>query len=229
MLALPDADVAEALVEKFRGLGRYFGELAERQREGVAHGRVPAAFAVEITVEQIDRVLATPVADDALLTTGPPPSGMDVDAWKARLRDAVATDVRPGLAAYRDVLRDEVLPLRPPRGAVRPHLAARRRGGVRRDPALLHHDDQVRPGDPRHRDWRRSRTSPTSTAPRARGGRHRRPRADLRGHAHRSRAALRARGGAGRGLRDRAAAGVGRDARVVRGAAAGAVRREERR
>jgi uncharacterized protein (DUF885 family) len=67
-----------------------------------------------MTVEQIDRVLATPVADDALLTTGPPPSGMDVDAWKARLRDAVATVVRPGLAAYRDVLRDEVLPLARP-------------------------------------------------------------------------------------------------------------------
>ena len=114
MLALPDSDVAEGLVEKYRGLGRYFGELAERQREGVAHGRVPAAFAVEMTVEQIDRVLATPVADDALLATGPPPSGMDVDAWKARLRDAVATGVRPGLAAYRDVLRDEVLPLARP-------------------------------------------------------------------------------------------------------------------
>src|SRR5204863_1423720 len=45
MLALPDADVAEALVDKFRGLGRYYAELAERQREGVAHGRYPAAFA----------------------------------------------------------------------------------------------------------------------------------------------------------------------------------------
>ena len=41
MLALPDADVAEALVDKLRGLGRFYGELAERQREGVAHGRLP--------------------------------------------------------------------------------------------------------------------------------------------------------------------------------------------
>ena len=29
MLALPDADVAEALVDKLRGLGRYYGELAD--------------------------------------------------------------------------------------------------------------------------------------------------------------------------------------------------------
>ena len=111
MLALPDADVAEALVEKFRGLGRYYRELADRQREGVASGRVSAAFAVADTVEQLDGLLSTPVADDPLLTTTPPPSGMDVDGWKARLRAVVESDVRPGMAVYRDVLRDEVLAL----------------------------------------------------------------------------------------------------------------------
>ena len=111
MLALPDPEVAEALVEKFRGLGRYYRELAERQREGVASGRVPAAFAVADTVAQLDRLLSKPVADDPLLTTTPPPSGLDVDGWKARLRAVVESDVRPGMTAYRDVLRDEVLAL----------------------------------------------------------------------------------------------------------------------
>jgi uncharacterized protein (DUF885 family) len=37
-----------------------------------------------------------------------------VDGWKARLREVIAADVRPGLEAYRDVLRDEVLPLARP-------------------------------------------------------------------------------------------------------------------
>ena len=64
MLALPDPDVAEALVEKFRAVGRCYRELAERQREGVASGRLPAAFAVEETVAQLDGLLAKPVADD---------------------------------------------------------------------------------------------------------------------------------------------------------------------
>ena len=41
MLALPDAEVAEALVDKFRGLGRYYRELAERQREGRGARPVP--------------------------------------------------------------------------------------------------------------------------------------------------------------------------------------------
>jgi uncharacterized protein (DUF885 family) len=110
MLALPDADVADALVEKFRGLGRYYGELAERQREGVANGRFPAAFAIRDTITQLDGLLSTPVADDPLLASTPPPDGLDVDGWKARLREVIESDVRPGMAAYRDVLRDEVLP-----------------------------------------------------------------------------------------------------------------------
>ena len=111
MLALPDADVAEALVDKLRGMGRFYGELAERQRDGVAAGRLPAAFAVADTITQLDDLLAKPVADDPLLVTTMPPHGFDVDAWKARLREAVENDVRPGLRAFRDVLRDEVLPL----------------------------------------------------------------------------------------------------------------------
>ncbi len=111
MLPLPDAEVAEAIVEKFRGVGRFYGELAQRQREGVAAGRLPAAFAAADTVAQLDGLLSRPVADDPLLVTSSPPGGMDVDGWKARLRAVIESDVRPGMRAYRDVLRDEVLPL----------------------------------------------------------------------------------------------------------------------
>ena len=114
MLALPDAEVADALVEKFRGLGRYYRELAQRQREGVAAGRLPAAFAAAATIEQLDGLLARPVADDPLLVTTTPPGGLDADAWKARLRAVIESDVRPGMQAYRDVLRDEVVGLARP-------------------------------------------------------------------------------------------------------------------
>jgi len=110
MLALPTAEVAEALVDKLRGLGRFYGDLAERQREGVARKRVPAEFAVRDTLTQLDGLLSTPVADDPLLQTTSPPHSLDVDGWKAALRAAIESDVRPGMAAYRDVLRDEVLP-----------------------------------------------------------------------------------------------------------------------
>ena len=114
MLALPDAQVADALVDKLRGLGRFYRELAERQREGVRHGRLPAAFAAADTVSQLDAILSTPIADDRLLVTAPPPTDLDIDGWKARLRAVLESDVRTGMAAYRDVLRDEVLPLARP-------------------------------------------------------------------------------------------------------------------
>ncbi len=110
MLALPDRGVAEAMLDKLRAAGRFYNELVERQREGIAAGRVSPLFAVRDTVTQLDGLLAGPVADDPVLATTPPPAGLDGDAWRARLRDVVATELRPGMAAYRDVLRDEVLP-----------------------------------------------------------------------------------------------------------------------
>ena len=39
MLALPDADVAEKLVDTYRGLGRHYRDLTFRLREGIAAGR----------------------------------------------------------------------------------------------------------------------------------------------------------------------------------------------
>lgn len=110
MLALPTVEVAEAMVDKYRGIGRHLRDLAERHREGVASGRTPAAFAVAGVVEQVDQWLALPLEDDPLLATGTAPEGLDVDTWRTALRTAVEEDVRPGLARYRDVLRDEVAP-----------------------------------------------------------------------------------------------------------------------
>ena len=109
MLALPDASIADALPDKLRGYARSYHELADRLREGAARGRLPASFAVAATIEQLDDLLAGPAADDPLLVTTPP-AGLDIGAWKQRLVDVIESDVRPAMAAYRDVLHDEVLP-----------------------------------------------------------------------------------------------------------------------
>jgi uncharacterized protein (DUF885 family) len=111
MLSLPDPTVAEALVDKLHGVARNFDQLAERLREGVAAGRVSPAFAVAGAIEQIDAQLAAPLSDDPVLAAVPaPPPGVDEAAWRARLADMVEQHVRPALATYRDVLRDQVLP-----------------------------------------------------------------------------------------------------------------------
>ena len=109
-LAVPDAEVAEAMVGKFEKVARYFHDLAERHREGVTTKRTPADFAVRRTVEQLDRWLATPINQDPMLDVQDPPPGMDGARWHERLLAVVQKQVRPAAGHYRDVLRDEVAP-----------------------------------------------------------------------------------------------------------------------
>jgi uncharacterized protein (DUF885 family) len=109
-LAMPTAEVAEAMVQKYQGIGQYLRNSAQRHREGVASGRTPAAFAVAATVPQLDAWLAKPLTEDPLLHTSALPSDVDADAWRARLTDAIEQQVRPALQEYRDVLVDEVAP-----------------------------------------------------------------------------------------------------------------------
>jgi uncharacterized protein (DUF885 family) len=109
-LPIPNADVAEAMIEKTRRIGKNFRDMSERVLEGVARNRTPAAFAVDDTVAEIDRWLAKPIGDDPLLQTAEPTGVADPDAWRARLRDVIETDVRPAMAAYRDTIRDRVRP-----------------------------------------------------------------------------------------------------------------------
>ncbi len=109
-LGLPTSEVAEAMVDKFRGIADGFRDAGERYREGVGHGRAPARFAVDDTVRQLDAWLAMPVDDDPILALGATPDGFDRDAWLGRLRAVVERDIRPAVAAYRDLLRDEIAP-----------------------------------------------------------------------------------------------------------------------
>jgi uncharacterized protein (DUF885 family) len=109
-LAVPDPDVAEAMVGKFEGVAAYFHDLADRHREGVASGRTPAEFAVRQTSAQVDAWLATPINQDPMLEVQDPPAGVDAARWHERLLAVVQKQVRPAAERYRDVLRDEVAP-----------------------------------------------------------------------------------------------------------------------
>ena len=109
-LALPTVEVAEAMVAKLHGIGQHLRDVAQRHREGVASGRTPARFAVELTIPQLDSWLAKPVDDDPLLQTAEPPAGLDLEAWRGRLIEAIKASVRPAVQEFRDALADEVLP-----------------------------------------------------------------------------------------------------------------------
>ncbi len=115
-LPITEPEHAEALLEKFKGIGQYFRDAATRLQQGVAKGRAPIDFHVRRTVEQLDGMLALPIEDDPLLNTRIPDAFSDEDtaAWKARLMSIVENDVRPALKVYRDVIANEVHPIARP-------------------------------------------------------------------------------------------------------------------
>jgi uncharacterized protein (DUF885 family) len=114
MLAVPDEQVADAMPAKLDGIGTFFHELAERVHEGAARGWVAAEFAVSETIAQIEAALAVAPASDPMLSAVAVPDGIDADAFRGRLQEALERSVRPGMAAYRDALRDHALPIARP-------------------------------------------------------------------------------------------------------------------
>ena len=118
MLTVPNAEVAAAMVEKYRGLGRLIDQMTERYREGVASDRAPAAFAVDAVIGQLEEWLATPVDEDPLLATQVPPdfSSEEITRWRSALAEVIADDIRPAVARQLEVLRDQIAPAARPEG-----------------------------------------------------------------------------------------------------------------
>jgi uncharacterized protein (DUF885 family) len=114
MLSVPDAQVADDMPSKLEGIGTYFEELADRVHEGVARGWVAAEFAVSETIAQMDAALAVSPESDPLVSAVAVPDGVDADAFRARLQEALVRSVRPGLETYRDALRERALPIARP-------------------------------------------------------------------------------------------------------------------
>jgi uncharacterized protein (DUF885 family) len=109
-LPLPNADVAEAMLPKARGVAKNFRDMSDRLLEGVAKNRTPAAFACDDTIAQLDTWLAKAVDEDPLLHPDEPHGLADADRWRRELRAIVENDVRPAMAHYRDTIRDRVRP-----------------------------------------------------------------------------------------------------------------------
>lgn len=113
LLSVPDSTVAEQMPAKLRSAGDELHELAERTRQAAADGWVSPEFAVAESLAQLDRVLATPVADDPVVAAVQVPEGVDADALRAELRAAVEESIRPGFEAFRDALREALPQARP--------------------------------------------------------------------------------------------------------------------
>jgi uncharacterized protein (DUF885 family) len=122
---------ADDYLERCRRLPGCLDQAGERLRAGMAAGRTPPALGVRAAVAQLDAYLASPPAGDPLLTPTPPPgagggwsgtgdgraastsageaSAWAGAAWRDRLAEVVAGEVRPAMARYRDLLAAQVL------------------------------------------------------------------------------------------------------------------------
>jgi uncharacterized protein (DUF885 family) len=106
VLATPDR--ADDYQERCRRLAGMLDQAGDRLRAGAAAGRAPPALGVRAAVAQLDTYLAGPVDDDPLLAPAPP-DGAGRAGLRERLAALVAGSVRPAMARYRDLLRDQVL------------------------------------------------------------------------------------------------------------------------
>jgi uncharacterized protein (DUF885 family) len=103
-----------ALVARYKALPGTIDAQSANLRAGLAAGRVGVADSVANVVRMLDAELALPEDDVPLLLPAAaehpdwPPEALA--AFRADLRAAAISGVRPALARYRDLLRDEVMP-----------------------------------------------------------------------------------------------------------------------
>ena len=113
-LQAPEPEHATMALERARQFGRMLDQATERYREGLAAGRTPARINVERSINQVDGYLASALESDPFANLAGPAGWDGLEAWRGRLTDIVRDDLRPAFARYRDVLRDELLPVARP-------------------------------------------------------------------------------------------------------------------
>lgn len=105
----------DTLLARYRGADAFFRAHVATLREGLAGGWSAPRPVVERLLAQLDAQLAQPAADSPHAGAKFPEEGAGWNAEEAvrrrkELVKAVETGIYPGLAAYRDFLKDELLP-----------------------------------------------------------------------------------------------------------------------
>ena len=227
MLTLPDAEVADAMPDVLAGAGQWFADVGAAAPRG-RRPRLGAGRVRRLRDHRADRRppwLARSTSDP-FVTALRPPEGIDVDAWRGRLATAVETRLRPGLA---DVPRRAAR--RGPAAARGPTTApVSRTSTAATTPTPGPCGTSRPPTSPPSRSttsgWRRSSPSPRSTA-RSAPRRSARPTCgrSSTGCATTPRCTSPAATSWSAASRDGDGARLGGDDGLVRGAAAGALRR----
>ena len=106
VMAAPDEDSANMLVERFRQVPRALEQATERFLAGAEAGRTPAAVCISRSVNMIEGYLRSSLDDDGFVNVGGP------EGWdRTELRRVVEDDVRPAYRRMADVLKERLLPI----------------------------------------------------------------------------------------------------------------------
>ena len=107
-----------ALVERWRGIGRYLDQLGANLREAAADGQVAVGKPVERVLDVLGHLEATPAEDWKLASPATEEHAdwpaADLERFRSDLRAAVADVAIPGFRRYRETLERSILPLARP-------------------------------------------------------------------------------------------------------------------
>lgn len=113
-LRAPEPEHAAMAVTRIAALGRMLDQAVVRFRDGLAAGRTPARITIERSLRQIDGYLSSSLDDDPFVTLDGPEDWDGTEVWRADLRAAVDTSLRPAFERYRAVLATELEPVARP-------------------------------------------------------------------------------------------------------------------
>ncbi|HNC98749.1 MAG TPA: DUF885 family protein, partial [Myxococcota bacterium] len=114
------ADDGRNYLARVASLSAYVGFEVQNLEAGLKAGRVGNATSTALVLEMVEKELKAPVEESplwgpALVDHADWPAEVQAD-FRSRLRTLLSTELRPALEAYRDFLRDRLLPAARPEG-----------------------------------------------------------------------------------------------------------------
>jgi uncharacterized protein (DUF885 family) len=107
MIVLTNAEQAAAYLVRLREIPRYLAQAEDRLTAGRTAGLLPVAHLVTMSIDQIDRFLAT---EPCPLDLAAPADWSAATEWKAQCAAVIDDVVKPAFRRHRDVLEADVLP-----------------------------------------------------------------------------------------------------------------------
>ncbi len=101
------ADLRAQALARWRGLARYVDTEIANLKEGLRLGYSTPKRNVDLVLEQLDGILATPVAESSFFN---PATRNDDPAFRKAWEELVRDEIYPAVRRYRDYLKSEYLP-----------------------------------------------------------------------------------------------------------------------